>query len=247
MSMSKSSAASLLPVTEDYQVQLEIFEGPLDLLLYLIRTQELDIYDIPISQITDQYLEYLRMMEELNIAVAGEFLVISSTLILIKSEMLLPTEEIDDEEELVDPRQELVERLIEHERFKNASQVLYAKETVELSVWGKGDDEFAEEEKELISATTFDLIHAFHNMVERFKEQIVIEMQPEKVTLKDKLKEIRKLLSAQGQFYFSSFFDEKISKRHLVVTFIALLELVRLSEVRLFQKGVYEDIRIVSC
>ena len=246
--MSKSSAASLLPVTEDYKVQLEIFEGPLDLLLYLIRTQELDIYDIPISQLTDQYLEYLRMMEELNIVVAGEFLVISSTLILIKSKMLLPAEEVDDEEEeAIDPREELVERLLEHERFKDASQMLYSKETVELSVWGKGDDEFAEEEKEVISVTTFDLIHAFHNMVERFKEQIVIEMRPEKVTLKDKLKEIRRLLSAQGHFYFSNFFDEKISKRHLVVTFIALLELVRLHEVRLFQESGYEDIRIVSC
>jgi segregation and condensation protein A len=188
------------------------------------------------------------MMEEINVVIAGEFLVISSTLILIKSKMLLPAEEIEEEEEeLVDPRQELVEKLLEHEKFKNASQMLYSKETVELSVWGKGDDEFAEEEKELISAKTFDLIQAFHNMVERFKEQIVLEMRPEKVTLKDKLKEIRKLLSAQGPFYFSDFFDEKISKRHLVVTFIALLELVRLHEIRLSQKGVYEDIRIVSC
>ena len=248
MSMSKSTGIQPPPSTPDYQVQLEIFEGPLDLLLHLIRTQELDIYDIPIARITDQYLEYLQMMKDLNIGVAGEYLVIASTLILIKSRMLLPADENEDGEvETDDPRQELVERLLEHEQFKNASQMLYSRETVELSVWSKGEDEFAEDEKELISATAYDLIHAFHTMLERFKDQIVLEMQLDTVTVADKLKEIRQLLTVQGEFYFSIFFERKISKRHLVVTFIALLELVRLREVRLFQKGVFEDIRIVSC
>lgn len=238
---------SIVSDAQDYTVRLEIFEGPMDLLLHLIRQQEIDIYDIPIARITDQYLQHLQMMRELNVTVAGEYLVMAATLIYIKSRMLLPQDPEAPAEDLDDPRKELVERLLEYEQFKNAAQMLYSRETVELSVWSRGYNEFEQEEKEVVSATVFDLITAFHNLVERFKEQIVVTMEPEKVTLEEKLFELRTLLKLQGELLFSSFFQRGISRSHLVVTFLALLELARLREVRLRQVGECEDIRIVAC
>ncbi len=234
--------------SEVYSVQLENFEGPLDVLLHLIRQQEIDIYDIPIARITDQYLRFLALMNDLNINIAAEFLVMAATLIFIKSRMLLPPDPNAAEEGAgEDPRQELVEQLLEHEKFKNAAQMLYSRETVELSVWARGQNEFEEQEKELVSATLFDLVKAFHLMVERFKEQIVMEVDRESVTLEQKLAEIRRMLTVQKEILFSSFFERKLSRLHLVVTLIALLELTRLREVRLFQAAVFADIRIVPC
>lgn len=234
--------------TEGYTVQLEIFEGPLDLLLHLIRQQEIDIYLVPIAQITDQYLKYLEMMKDLNITVAGDFLVMAATLIHIKSGMLLPAEPGSQmAEEVEQSRNELVERLLEHEKFKQAAQMLYERETVELCVWPPEDNEFEDEEKELISANVFDLVSAFHRMVERYKDQIVMEIKNEAVTLEEQIKEIRRLLKVQGEFLFSLFFQKKVSRLHLAVTFFALLELARLREVRLVQKGLFEDIRILAC
>ena len=234
--------------TEGYTVQLEIFEGPLDLLLHLIRQQEIDIYLVPIAQITDQYLKYLEMMKDLNINVAGDFLVMAATLINIKSGMLLPAEPGSQmAEEVEQSRNELVERLLEHEKFKQAAQMLYERETVELCVWPPEDNEFEDEEKELISANVFDLVSAFHRMVERYKDQIVMEIKNEAVTLEEQIKEIRRLLKVQGEFLFSLFFQKKVSRLHLAVTFFALLELARLREVRLVQKGLFEVSRILAC
>lgn len=233
---------------EIYQVELENFQGPLDVLLHLIRHQEIDIYDIPIAKITDQYLRFLELMKDLNIDVAADFLVMAATLIYIKSRMLLPPDPNQREgEEYEDPRQELVEQLLEHEKFKNAAQMLFSREIVELSVWARGFNEFEEEEKELVSANVFDLIKAFHLMVERFKEQIVMEVDRESVTLEQKLAEIRRLLIVQREILFSSFFERQLSRLHLVVTLIALLELARLNEVRLFQTAQFADIRITAC
>jgi len=233
----------------DYRVQLKVFEGPLDLLLHLIRVQELDIYDIPISTVTDQYLDYLKVMKDLNVNLAGEYLLMASNLILIKSRTLLPVDEKErhEEDSVEDPRRELVESLLEHEKFKSAAQALYSRETVELAVWPRGECEFEKEEKEAVSATVFDLVKSFHNLVERFKEDIILEVDRETVTLESKIREVRKLISVQSEFFFSFFFKKKLSKRHLVVTFVALLELVRINEIKLFQNGVFEDIRIVAC
>ncbi len=233
--------------TEDYKVRLEIFEGPLDLLLHLIRTQEVDIYDIPIARITDQYLEYIQIMRDLSINVAGEFLLMAATLIYIKSRMLLPAEPALEGEETEDPRMDLVQQLLEHERFKNAAHLLYERETVELSTWSRGESEFAADEQEMISANVFDLVKAFHVIVERYKDQIVMEVQRENITLEGKLQEIRRLLTVRKDFCFSMFFEQKLSKLHLVVTILALLELVKRHEIRLFQKGMFEDIRIRAC
>ena len=225
-------------------VKLDIFEGPLDLLLHLIKKEEIDISDIPIARITEQYLEYLEMMKDLNVNVAGEWLVMASTLILIKSRMLLPPDPEQPGAPLEDPRMPLVQQLLEHQRFKNAAQMLYERETIELSTWANPKTEFSEEEEELVSATVFDLIKAFHTIVQRFRDQIVMEVSHEPVTVEQKLLELRSMLALQPAFYFSSFFERRITRLHLIVTFLALLELVRLREIRLFQEKAHGDIRI---
>jgi segregation and condensation protein A len=238
---------SNLPEDTDYRVSLEIFEGPLDLLLHLIRTQEIDIYDIPIAKITDQYVQHLQLMQHLNITVAGEFLLMAATLIHIKSKMLLPPDPAAEAEEFEDPRRELVEQLLDHERFKQAAQLLWERETVELSVWPRGHNEFEQDEQELVTATLFDLVKAFHAIVERFKDQVALAVEHESVTLEQKVSEIRRLLQVEREFLFSTFIARGISRLHLIVTVLALLELARLHEVKLFQKGNFEDIRIVGC
>jgi len=231
-----------------YTVQLEIFEGPLDLLLHLIRQQEIDIYDISLAQIADQYLRYLEMMKDLNVTVAGDFLVMAATLIHIKSRMLLPAEpDSEADQEIEEFRKDLVQQLLEHEKFKQAAQMLYERETVELSVWPRGENEFEEEEKELVSATVFDLVSAFHKMVERYRERIVLEVKGEVVTVHEKIEEIRRLLKVQEAILFSFFFEMNLSRLHLVVTLFALLELTKVHEIRLIQKGAFQDIRIQSC
>ncbi|HSR69906.1 MAG TPA: segregation/condensation protein A [Acidobacteriota bacterium] len=236
------------PEVQALNIRLEIFEGPLDLLLHLIRTQELDIYDIPIAQVTDQYLAFLDVMKDLNINIAGEFLVMAAQLILIKSRMLLPPDPSQaEDEEFIDPRAELVDQLLEYEKFKNAADLLYERETVELGVHGRGWEEFAEDEKEIVDVNVFDLVKAFHQIVERYKEQVVIEVEHEPATIEEKMTELRRLLSLKREIFFSMFFQSQISKFHIVLTFFALLELVRMEEVRLYQKGVFEDIRIKAC
>ncbi len=137
--------------------------------------------------------------------------------------------------------------MLEHEKFRDAAQLLYERETVELSVWARGGNEFEEDEKEMVNVSLFDLVQAFHTIVERYKDQIGIEMERETVTLEHKLDEIRKLLKVKRHFYFSMFLREKISRLHLVVTMLALLELTKSHEIRLFQKGIFEDIRISAC
>lgn len=236
----------ILAPTDDYTVQIEVFEGPLDLLLHLIRKQEVDVYDIPIAKITDQYLRYVQVMKDLNVTVAGEFIAMAATLIHIKSQLLLPSDPAAVEEE-TDPREQLVQRLLEYEKFKRAANMLHELETVELSVWSRGENEFEEEEQEAVSATVYDMIHAFHEVVERYKEQIVVEVDHDPVTVEEKIIEIRNLLKVQSEILFSFFFQHKISKLHLAVTLVALLELAKSKEIQLSQKGVFKDIRILGC
>lgn len=236
----------ILAPTDNYTVQIEVFEGPLDLLLHLIRKQEVDVYDIPIAKITDQYLRYVQVMKDLNVNVAGEFIAMAATLIHIKSQLLLPSDPTVVEEE-ADPREQLVQRLLEHEKFKRAANMLHELETVELSVWSRGENEFEEEEQEAVSATVYDMIHAFHEVVERYKEQIVVEVDHDPVTVEEKIIEIRNLLKVQSEILFSFFFQHKISKLHLAVTLVALLELAKSKEIQLLQKGVFKDIRILGC
>ena len=248
MNPAATPAESTSPDDQELRILLEVFEGPLDLLLHLIRTQEIDIYDIPIAQVTEQYLHYLEWMKNLNVNLAGEFLVMAATLILIKSKMLLPPDpNASEDEDFEDPRADLVEQLLEYEKFKQAAHLLYERETVELCIWPRGSQEFEEEENEMVDVSVFDLVQAFHQIVERFKDKVVMEVSHDQVTLEEKLTEIRALVALKREFYFSLFLQTRISRTHLVLTLFALLEMVRVQEVRLYQKEVFKDIRIVAC
>ena len=227
-------------------IRLEAFEGPLDLLLHLIRKEEIDIWDIPIARITEQYLEYVQIMKDLNINLAAEWLLMASTLIYIKSRMLVPQEkkEESEDEEIEDPRHELVYQLLEHQKFKNAAEMLYTREEVENAVWSKPPGDALEDENEIIAVSLFDLLKAFHEVVQRFEEQQVMEVDQEAVSVEQKIADIRMRLLVHDQILFSSLFGEVRSKRSLIVTFLALLELVRMKEVWLYQKGALGEIKI---
>ncbi|MBI4483962.1 MAG: segregation/condensation protein A [Acidobacteria bacterium] len=249
--MENSPPEELRPQTaqDPYSVKLEVFEGPLDLLLYLIKREEINIYDIPIARITDQYLRYLELMKDLNIDLAAEFLVLAATLIYIKSKMLLPAEPKPTTEDGLpeeDPRKELVEQLLEHQRFKEAAQMLYERETVESATWSQPHSEVLDEEKGLISVTVFDLIAAFRDVVKRFEERALLQVQADEVSLEEKIAELRALLLLHRSLKFSTFFERAPSRAHLVVTFLALLELARLRELRMIQEQLFGEIIIQS-
>jgi segregation and condensation protein A len=228
-------------------IHLEAFEGPLDLLLHLIKKEEVDIWNIPIARITEQYLEYLEIMKDLNINVAGEWLMMAATLIYIKSRMLVPQEKTETaEEQAEDPRTELVYQLLEHQKFKNAAEMLYTREEVENAVWSKPPSEILEEGEEVVAVTLFDLLRAFHEVVQRFEEARVMEVRQENITIEQKIEDIRQRFLVHEKLQFSHLFAEIRSKRHLIVTFLALLELVRLHEILLFQKKAFEEIYITK-
>jgi len=227
--------------------ELDVFEGPLSLLLQLIRKQEIDIYDIPIVRITEQYLSYLDLMKETSVSIAGEYLVMASTLIYIKSRMLLPADPCDEESREEDPRLELVTQLLEYEQFRKAAWMLHDRQVIEDSVWVRGENEFEEEEQDAVDVTLYDLVRAFHDIIEHARDWEVLQVLPENVTLEDKLIELRGMLSVRHELLFSSFISQGISRIHLIVTFIALLEMARLKEISLFQDADLMDIRISVC
>lgn len=227
-------------------IRLDVFEGPLDLLLHLIKREEIDIWNIPIARITEQYLEYLEIMKDLNIGLAGEWLVMAATLIYIKSRMLLPPDLAAATEGQLeeDPRTELVYQLLEHQKFKSAAQMLSTREEIENAVWHRPPAEVLESGEEVVAVTLYDLLRAFHVAVLRFDARRSMEMEREEVTIEQKIQELRSLLLVHDQILFSSFFLRAPSKQHLIVTFLALLELVRLREIWIYQKKAFEEIYI---
>ncbi len=229
-------------------IKLDAFEGPLDLLLHLIKKEEVDIWNIPIARITEQYLDYLQVMKDLNINVAGEWLLMAATLIYIKSRLLLPPDPVTEsqEEAQEDPRKELVYQLLEHQKFKNAAQMLYTREEVENSVWHRPPQDGLEDEKEVVAVTLFDLVKAFHEIVQRFEAKRAMELTQEEVSIEQKIEDIRRLLLVHNTMLFSTLFAEARSKRHLIVTFLALLELVRLREIWIYQKKAFDEIYITK-
>ncbi len=229
-------------------IRLGAFEGPLDLLLHLIKKEEIDIWDIPIAHITEQYLEYLQIMKDLNINLAGEWLMMASTLIYIKSRMLVPQEAMSDagDQNEEDPRNELVYQLLEHQKFKNAAEMLYTREEVENAVWNKPPSDILEEGDDVVAVTLFDLLRAFHEVVKRFEALRKMEVEQEEVTVEQKIDDIRRLFLVHERLLFSSFFEEARSRRHLIVTFLALLEMVRLREIWVYQKKAFGEIEILK-
>ncbi len=226
---------------DELQLKLGEFAGPLDLLLYLIKQEKANIFDIPIAKITDEYLRYIKLMQNLDISIAGDFLVMAATLIEIKSKMLLPKEILPEDEEAEDPRQELVDRLLEYEQFKSASQMLYERSTIEQAVFSRGQIETDENNLE-VNATVFDLLTVFQKIVERHKEEVKLEIEREEITLAEMLKTLRKRIFEKKELSLLKFFEEMHTRRELVTAFVAVLEIVRTESVKLIQNATFGDI-----
>jgi segregation and condensation protein A len=226
---------------DELQLKLGEFAGPLDLLLYLIKQEKANIFDIPIARITDEYLRYIKLMQTLDIALAGDFIVMAATLIEIKSKMLLPKEILPEDEAEDDPRQELVDRLLEYEKFKSASQMLYERSTVEQAVFSRGQIETDENNLE-VNASVFDLLTVFQKIVERHKEEIKMEIHREEITLAEMLKTLKKRIFEGKELSLLKFFGEMHTRRELVTAFVAVLEIVRTESVKLIQKATFGDI-----
>jgi segregation and condensation protein A len=219
-------------------VQLEIFEGPLDLLLHLIKKNEVSITDIPIAEITEQYLATLELMETLNLDVAGEFLVMAATLVHIKSRMLLPAgdDDAEDDEEGNDPREELVRRLLEYQRFKDAAEQLGQREILTRDVFIRSTKPSEEVPvPSLRELSVFELLTAFRRVLERLPKDNVHEVTLEKITVREKMTMLLDRLRASSQVLFESLFSDIKTRMEVVVTFLAMLELVKVRAIRIFQ------------
>lgn len=228
---------------EELKLVLGEFAGPMDLLLYLIRQEQVSIYDIPIARITDEYLRYLRLMQGMDITVASDFLVMAATLIEIKSKMLLPRDPAVSEEELLedDPRRELVERLLEHQKYKAAAEMLWSRATVERAVYTRAPIETDKENPE-VSAGAFDLLRVFQHILARRKEEVLMEIEREEVSMAEMLERLRNMIFSAGELNMREFFEHAGTRRELVLAFLSVLELVRTTEIRLFQRRIFGDI-----
>jgi segregation and condensation protein A len=235
---------------EAYPIRLSNFEGPLDLLIHLIKKNEVSVYDIPVALITEQYLQYIELMQEMNLDVAGEFLVMAATLIHIKSRMLLPRPPADEQEdgEVEDPREALVRRLLEHQKFKAAAELLHERETVRSAQFLRSDASVAEiagenEEPEL-EVDLFSLMAAFRGVLERAKHRPRVLLPPEQVSIESRIEILLGRLSETEACGFEDLFGDVSGRADLIVTFLALLEMIRLELVRIFQSGPFGPIRV---
>lgn len=231
-----------------YEIKLDIFEGPLDLLLYLIRKNEIDIYNIPVALITEQYLEHMEKMRSLNLDLAGEYLVLAATLIHIKSKMLLPVpDEVEGEEE-PDPRAELVQQLLEYQAFKEAALALEGRPLLERDVFTKGGQPFREvaerQEDALFEVSLFELVDAFQRVLASLDKEELLEINLEKISLADRINEIMEKLSEEKDVTFTALLGEKTDRRNIVYTFLAILELMKMRVIKAFQTGSFGVIRI---
>ncbi|CUS34113.1 segregation and condensation protein A [Candidatus Nitrospira nitrificans] len=233
-----------------YQVRIENFEGPLDLLLHLIKKNEINIYDIPVAMIAQQYLEYLEAMGELNLNVAGDFLVMAATLLQIKSKMLLPVDETaDDEEEGPDPREELVRRLLEYKAFKEAARQLDDQEKVWREIFWREqalsvDETVEEKDLSLDNVSLFDLVDALKGVLERTPGGRLIEIAPDNLTVRERMNLILEMLEGKDSVSFAALFERSSQRLVVVVTFLALLELMRLRVARVFQAETFGPILV---
>jgi segregation and condensation protein A len=227
---------------EDIKIRVESFEGPLDLLVHLIRKHQVNVYDIPIALVTEQYLEYLDLMQELNLDVASEFLVMAATLIHIKSRMLLPRpdpsqEDLESEE---DPRDALVRRLLEHQKFKAAAELLHDRETLRSAQWTRPDSRIeaiaGEDYEPELEVDLFSLLSAFRLVLQRARERPPL-LPPEQISIETRIDQMLERLSETEACGFEDLFEDAASRADMIVTFLALLEMIRLKLIRVFQSG----------
>ncbi len=238
-----------------YHVRLPMFDGPLDLLLHLIRKNEVEIYDIPIADITKQYLDTLELMEELDLDLAGEFLVMAATLIHIKSKMLLPPPHEDgtEDEETEDPRAVLVARLLEYERYKEAAQQLHQQEEIRNATWARPDSVQAAiegatgqvEQESLIEVDLFELISAFREVLERVRQRADLVVHREEISMEEMIRRLDARLQANEQCTFVQLFDDAADRATVIVTFLAILEMVRLRRLKIYQQQLFGTIHVM--
>ncbi|MFO7569434.1 MAG: segregation/condensation protein A [Smithellaceae bacterium] len=235
----------------DYAIKLDMFEGPLDLLLHLIKKNEIDIYNIPVALITQQYLDYLNIIKSLNLDLAGEYLVMASTLIHIKSRMLLPVpEEPSEEENEEDPRAELVRQLLEYQAFKEAAAELQKRPILERDVFKRSAPlpetarKPGDSDDELIEVSIFELIDAFHRLVTRIDHKELLEIDLEKMSLSDIINDVMDRLTRERNLTFEELLGERKDRRRVIYVFLAILELVKLKMVKAYQTSAFGVIRI---
>lgn len=241
---------SLFDYRSLYSVKLESFEGPLDLLLHLIRKNELNIYDIPIAEITKQYLEYIQLMQELNLEVAGEFLVMASTLLQIKSRLLLPIpldDETGDEEE--DPRAELVRRLLEYQKYKDASLLLRERDLLGRETFARKFDSpdlaALDTDEGPLDVELYQLIDAFRRLMERLPASAAHQVAADSISITDRITEVLALLNERKLVLFEELFAGESSREFLVVTFLAILELCKLRMLNISQAEQFGSILLM--
>jgi segregation and condensation protein A len=233
------------PDSAPLKISLPLYEGPLDLLLDLIRRQKLDIYDIPIAQVTAQYLDYLHMMREMNVNLASDFLLMAAQLIYMKSRTLLPVDPDADPDDDEDPREDLVRRLLEYEQFKNAAQMLYQREMVEKVAWTRpGQLDVAESDLEPeINVTLFDMMAVFRDILTRFEERPPMDVVREEFSIEQMARLIRDELRRAGTAVsFRKLMSRFSTRTALITAFLALLEMARLQSVRIGQQSAFDDI-----
>src|ERR1044071_909459 len=230
----KGSVPELVPdqASDDLKIVMGEFDGPLDLLLHLIRQEQINIYDIPVARIADEYLRYLQLMQELDIAVAGDFLVMAATLIELKTRMLLPRDPLAAADEEEDPRRELVDQLLEYQKYKAAAQMLWSRATVERAVFKRAEIETDKNNPE-VAVGLFDLLKVFQEILARTKEEVLMEIEREEVTMAEMIERLRNMIRSAGELNLVKFFERAGSRRELVVAFLSVLELVRLAEISL--------------
>ena len=238
-------------MSADYKVKLDVFEGPLDLLLYLIKKDEVDIYDISLERITQQYLEFMDAFKVLDLEVAGEFVVMAANLIYLKSRSLLPVsvQPPEEEGEEEDPRWELVRQLLEYKKFKDAAAHLQQRELQQEKYFLRTPDkpETAAAERPLGDVSVFDLINAFNQIIKRIdRKEDLREIFEERFTVSDKIDLIMKMISSGVPLKFTELFSGMAARTEIVVTFLALLELIRLKQLRAMQEEPFGDITLVS-
>lgn len=227
---------------DEIKLRLGEFAGPLDLLLFLIKQEQANIFDIPIARIADEYLRYIRLMKTLDISLAADFIVMAATLIEIKSKMLLPREISGDaEEEIEDPRKELIDRLLEYEKFKNASQMLYERVTVEQAVFTRGQIESDENNLET-NATVFDLLAVFQKILSRHKVEFQMKIEREEMSLAEMLKQVKQRIYKEKELNLTEIFGSFGTRQEIVLAFIAVLELVRTESIKLVQNKTFGDV-----
>ncbi len=232
----------------DLPIHLQNFDGPLDLLLHLIKKHEVDIYDIPIALITKQYLEYLELMTELNLDTVGDFLVMAATLIHIKSRTLLPRHDPAQEDSDEDPREALIRRLLEHQKFKAAAELLHEKEIARSAQWHRPDavvnDVVGSAPEPEVEIDLFSLMAAFRQVLERAKQRPQVMLPPEQLPIETRIAQLLERLSETDACGFEDLFEDVQTRAGMVVTFLALLEMIRLKLIRVFQQASFGAIRV---